>query len=137
MKTALRAGMLLAVFFLTAACAGLFQWAAHKPVDEQRTAELNEARKLLATLEERNRNLQTFKGIGRLKLRQAGNVLSIRLAWIGSYPDKLRITVMNVVGQPTASLATDGRFLYMVSHSKREFYNISFDYCYIRFLYIK
>ena len=84
-----------------------------------------EARELVATLGARNHNLSSFKGIGRFILWQRGHVLSARAAWVGSYPDKLRIAVMNPAGQPMTSLSTDGQYLYMVSHSEGEFYKKS------------
>jgi len=113
--------MLLAALFLTA-CAGITEWGVAKPVDAQRAAEQAQARELVAALGARNHNLSSFKGTGRFKLRQGGRVLSARAAWAGSYPDKLRITVVNAAGQPMASLSTDGQYLYMVSHAEGEFY---------------
>ena len=121
MKAIVRAGMLLAALFLTA-CAGITEWVIHKPVDAKRAAELVEARELVVALGARNHNLSSFKGTGRFKLWQGGHVLSTRAAWVGSYPDKLRIAVMNPAGQPMASLSTDGQYLYMVSHTEGEFY---------------
>lgn len=117
MKAVGRAGMLLAVFVLTA-CAGII----HKPVDSKRAAERVEARELVLALGARNHDLSSFKGIGRFKLRQGGKVQTARAAWVGSYPDKLRIAVMNPAGQPMVSLSTDGQFLYLVSHSEGKFY---------------
>jgi len=116
-KAIVRAGMLLTALFLTA-CAGV----VHKPVDAKKAAELVEARELVAALGARNHNLWTFKGTGRFKLWQGGRVLSTRAAWVGSFPDKLRIAVMNPTGQPMVSLSTDGQYLYMISHSEGEFY---------------
>ncbi|MEW6672650.1 MAG: hypothetical protein AB1427_13170 [Thermodesulfobacteriota bacterium] len=125
MKTIVRAGLLLAAACLTA-CAGITEWGFQKPVDAKRAAELAEARETAAVLGARNRNLSSFKGIGRFKLwQEKGRVLSSRAAWAGAYPDKLRIAVMNTAGQPMASLSTDGQYLYMVSHSDGEFYKKS------------
>lgn len=123
MKAIARMAMLLAAASFLTACAGITEWVIHKPVDAKRAAELADARELAATLGARNRNLSSFKGTGRFKLwLQEGHVLSTRAAWVGSYPDRLRIAVLNPAGQPTASLSTDGRHLYMVSHTKGEYY---------------
>ena len=111
---------MLTLLFLTA-CAGV----VYKPVDAKKAAELAEARELVAALGARNHTLLTFKGTGRFKLRQEGRVLSTRAAWAGSFPDKLRIAVMNPAGQPMVSLSTDGQYLYMISHSEGEFYKKS------------
>jgi len=120
MKAIVRAAMLLAALFLTA-CAGIIQ----KPADEKISTELTQARELVAALGARNHNLSTFKGTGRFKIWQKGRVLSTRAAWVGSYPDKLRVAVMNPAGQPMASLSTDGQHLYMVSHTEGKFYKKS------------
>ena len=124
MKAIVRAGILLAALFLTA-CAGISEWVVHKPVDAKTAAELVEARELVAALGARNHNLVSFKGTGRFKLWQGGHLLSTRAAWVGSFPDKLRIAVMNPAGQPQVSLSTDGQYLYMISHSEGEFYKKS------------
>ena len=121
MKAMVRAGILLAALFLTA-CAGVSEWVVHKPVDAKKAAELVEARELVAALDARNHNLLSFKGTGRFKLWQGGHLLSTRAAWVGSFPDKLRIAVMNPAGQPQVSLSTDGQYLYMISHSEGDFY---------------
>jgi len=107
---------LLAVVLLVTGCAGI---AARKPQDALRLAE---ASKLVASLESDNRGLERFKGTGRFRMRQAGRGFSARVAWIGCYPNKLRIAVLNPAGQPAASLASDGRYLYLLSHSEAKFY---------------
>lgn len=121
MKAMMRAGMFLAALLLTA-CAGITEWGIHKPVDATRAAQLAEARELLAELAARNQNLSSFKGVGRFKLWQGSQVQSTRAAWVGSYPDKLRIAVMNAAGQLMASLSNDGKYLYMASHAEGGFY---------------
>jgi len=122
MKAIVQAALLLvAVSFLTA-CAGITEWVVHKPVDAKRAVELAEARELAAALGARNHNLSSFKGTGRFKLWQGGLVLSTRAAWVGAYPDKLRIAVMNPAGQPMSSLSTDGQYLYLVSHAEGKYY---------------
>ncbi|MDF1591354.1 MAG: DUF4292 domain-containing protein [Desulfobacterales bacterium] len=117
MKAIVWAGMFLTALLLTA-CAGV----DHKPVDAKKAAELAEARELVAALGAKNHTLWTFKGTGRFKVWQEGRVLSTRAAWVGTFPDKLRIAVMNPAGQPMVSLSTDGQYLYLISHADGEFY---------------
>jgi len=122
MKAIVRAALFLAAVLFLTACASITEWGVHKPVDASKAAALVEARELTAALAARNHTLASFKGTGRLKLWQEGRGLSSRAAWVGSYPDKLRIAVMNAAGQPMASLSTDGQHLYLVSHAEGEFY---------------
>lgn len=121
LKKVLRTTLLLTAFFFLA-CAGVSERIMHRPDEAERAAESQEARRLLATLKEKNIDLKTFKGTGKFKFWQEGRTHSARLAWAGSYPDKLRIAVMSIAGQPSASFATDGEWLYLVSHTQQKFY---------------
>lgn len=115
MNVIARTALLWAVLLLTAC-------AIYRPVDVEREAARTEARELVRALGAKNHTLSRFKGTGRLKLWQDGKSFSTRAAWVGSYPDKLRIALINPAGRPMASLSTDGKYLYMVSHADGEFY---------------
>lgn len=89
----------------------------------ERPGEPCEARDLLSTLKDRNCGLKTFKGVGRITFLESGEKgLIASVAWVGSEPDRLHIVMRNVLGQPVASLASDGKYLYLVSHTERRFY---------------
>ncbi len=78
-------------------------------------------RELIERISNRNSSLQAFKGIGNLRLRQQESRVSVRMAWMGLYPDRLRIELINA-GQPMAKLAVDGRWFYLLSHAEDRFY---------------
>ena len=44
------------------------------------------------------------------------------MAWLGSKPKKLRLEILDISGQPAASLATDGNYFYLLSHIESRFY---------------
>lgn len=99
----------LAALLLTSACSTLNRL----PPDE-RTAARRQAREALQRLNQKNSSLTSFKGIGRLQIRQTGQLyLSERLVWVGALPDKLGLAVL-VSGIPVMRIAADGDYLYFV-----------------------
>ena len=105
--------LLLASFFFSA-CS---QIKARVPDTDQ-----EDARTLLVKLQNKNYHLTTFKGIGTLKLWSNGRPQTARLAWTGLNPEKLRIEILGVSGQPAVSIASDGSWLYFLSHTPHRFY---------------
>jgi len=82
-----------------------------------------EARELLSVLENQNYKLETFKGTGRITFREdEKNDLSARVAWVGAVPGKLRIVLRSVSGQPMASMASDGEWVYFFSHAQGKYF---------------
>ncbi|WP_207688106.1 lipoprotein insertase outer membrane protein LolB [Desulfonema limicola] len=81
-----------------------------------------EAASLIAVLENQNNRLKTFKGTGKLAVRDQFNVQNSRAAWIGHRNEKLRISILNISGQPAVSFASDGNYFYAVSHFDSRFY---------------
>ena len=76
------------------------------------SASQTEARKLLLIIYKLNDDLNTFKGIGKIKLWRNGNIpISERVAWVGSEPSKLSLVVL-ASGHPVLKLSTDGKYLY-------------------------
>jgi hypothetical protein len=81
---------------------------------DQRYAAQRDADSVLQKISHTNSNLTSFKGIGRIHLRDAGQPnLSERVVWIGSLPDKLALVVL-VAGRPVVKVAADGHHLYAV-----------------------
>ncbi len=61
-----------------------------------------------------NKNLYSAKGIGKIKIKDKDGVFqSFKIAWLFLRPDKLRIEILMISGQPAARIAADGRYLYM------------------------
>ena len=77
----------------------------------------------VSILKRQNHKLTTFKGLGRIIfLGSEGKDVSTRIAWVASAPDRMRITLSGITGQPIISAASDGRWLYLISYAKREFF---------------
>ena len=80
----------------------------------ERFAAQRDADTTLQKISHTNSNLASFKGIGRIRLRDTDKpTLSERVAWVGSLPDKLAIAVL-VSGRPVVKVAADGHHLYAV-----------------------
>lgn len=70
-----------------------------------------EAGMVLLTLSSQNEKLTSFKGIGKIKVRQKGAQWREKIAWVGSGTAKLSIVVL-VAGHPAIKMATDGTWFY-------------------------
>lgn len=104
-----------AVIFMSG-CAGL----KHTLTPVETTPD---TRRLLSQLTLRNAKLATFKGMGTVHLStKEGNRRTARVAWIGEAPDKLRLSVLNIGGLPTATMAADGDYFFMASHAPKKFF---------------
>jgi len=112
--------------FLFFSCSSLTGKVMEKPFDLKGPAKQEEAlaevRKILLKLETTNNKLNTFKGLGRIKLWNRGKLQTARVAWIGSRQGKLRFEIFSIPGQPSISLSNDGKYFYVISHAKRHFY---------------
>lgn len=97
---------LVAAFFLFSSCANLTGRITKKSSDHV------EAVNLLSSINNKNQNLKTFKGIGTIKLWHNSNQrINERIAWAGADPSSLRIVVL-VSRHPAIKFSTDGNFLY-------------------------
>jgi len=102
-----RLAFLLVVVFLTG-CSGLMRRA---PAPGEAVA-LAEAGSVLATLGRQNDTLQSFKGLGRIKMWRSGQAgIDERIAWVGAQTNKLRIVLL-VSGYPAIKMASDGNWFY-------------------------
>jgi hypothetical protein len=78
---------------------------------------------MVSILKHQNHKLTTFKGLGRITfLEREGKEAATRIAWVASVPDRMRITLSSISGQPIISAASDGRWLYLISYAKGDFY---------------
>ncbi len=77
---------------------------------------------LLSKIQNTNSNLKTFKGIGSIHFGTGAQRQKARAAWVGAMNAKLRIEILSISGQPAASLANDGKWLYLHLHQKRRFH---------------
>ncbi len=107
----------LAALVLTGGCAALSRRLTVQEFDTPAT------RELVTRISKQNSDLQGFKGIGKLRLQQPEGGVSLRAAWMGVYPDRLRIELINA-GQPVAKLAVDGHWFYLISHAEDRFHKM-------------
>jgi hypothetical protein len=71
-----------------------------------------QARKLLLALDHVNDDLNTFKGVGKIKLWNKDNSqIAERVVWVGAEPSSFSIVLL-ISGHPGPRLSTDGKYLY-------------------------
>jgi outer membrane biogenesis lipoprotein LolB len=104
----------LLVLILMSGCATLIR----PPQDDQA------ARSLVENLIFQNPDLSQFKGMLRLRLQTGNQRFSGRAAWATAMPDRFRIELLNMLGQPLTSLAGDGSSLTMMSYTDQSFYRL-------------
>ncbi|HUV50910.1 MAG TPA: DUF4292 domain-containing protein [Anaerolineae bacterium] len=103
--------ILFAAGFFLSACSGISGMKSSVPED------LHEASNLLLSLKSKNNELKTFKGTGKVTFWGKGKKgLISNIALVGSEPDKIRFVMRSLSGQPVASLACDGTWLYFLSY---------------------
>lgn len=112
--------ILFAVTFLFSACTFLTPRISKKPEADIAASEAN---RIITTLKNQSQTLKTFKGMGSITFKTEGKKdYTSRIAWIASVPDKIRVTLISVSGQPAVSVASDGHWLYFISHLRGDFY---------------
>jgi hypothetical protein len=92
-------------------------------VKEMEASQIAAAQNVVDRLQTTNQSLKSFKGTGKISLRQNGVLtLDQRVAWVGAEPVNLSIVVL-VSGFPAVRIASDGSWLYYVdSHDPKESY---------------
>ena len=112
----LKAVLIAAAVILMAGCGSL----KHTLAPAEMTPDTREP---LMRLSLRNAALTTFKGMGTVRLStKEGERRTARVAWIGEAPDKLRLSVLNIGGLPTTTMAADGNYFFMASHAPKKFF---------------
>jgi len=112
--------ILLIGIFLFSSCSSITSRIPEKPGDLKALSEVGE---LVSYLKNQNLHLKTFKGIGRITFwENEKKDLTTSIAWVGSVPDRLRIALLSISGQPVVSFASDGQWLYLVNHTRGKFY---------------
>ncbi|MDM8516000.1 hypothetical protein QUF76_07360 [Desulfobacterales bacterium HSG16] len=97
---------ILAIVFFIASCS-LFQ-----PKSPENPFDSFETERLISKLLNKNDNLKSFKGLGKIKIFSPKGRLTARIAWLVHEPDKMRIEILSIPGQPMATIACDGKRFY-------------------------
>jgi len=113
--------LFIIVFF--SACSFFTERIVEEPPELLDTAAITEVNNLLSNISLKNRDLKTFKGIGKITfLEEDKKSITSSIAWVGSGHDMIRIAILNISGQPLLSLANDGQWFYFLSHTDNGFY---------------
>ena len=97
---------------LLGGCSSLTGLMDSQPEISEDPAAAAEALSVIAKLQQANRALKTFKGVGRLTVRHEGKVqVDERMAWVGAPPLKLSV-VLFAARFPALRMAGDGEWLY-------------------------
>ncbi|MBI5064198.1 MAG: DUF4292 domain-containing protein [Desulfatitalea sp.] len=80
------------------------------------------ARQHLSRWTEHNAGLKQFKGLLRVQIKAEGQTLNGRAALAGIVPDRLRVELLNTLGQPITSLGGDGTTIRVHAVSEGRFY---------------
>jgi len=106
----LMALMILFVFFT--GCSGLSTGISREKQQLPEAAAKAEAQAVLARLSSRNAGLENFKGKGKIKVWQKGELkFSETVYWVGSETSKISIVIL-VGGYPAVKMASDGKWFY-------------------------
>lgn len=77
---------------------------------------------LYEELNMRNRDVQSLKAIGDIRLETSKGVRVAHIAFTVVRPDKLRLTIMAVSGVTIADVATNGEIITLIDHEQNGFY---------------
>ena len=72
-----------------------------------------DASRLLASVKQYNNDLESFRGIGKLRIMGKVQGQTTRVVWIGSQLGKLRVETLGVWGQPTLTFLVNGSTFYL------------------------
>jgi hypothetical protein len=110
--------MLTAILFFSG-CAGITGSVPEKAGP----GDLYDPQVFISALKEKNAELRYFKGKGKITYwKDSKKNIIAGAAWIGLNPDRLRIALLSVSGQPLVSFASDGKWFYLFLHSEGRFY---------------
>lgn len=76
------------------------------------------AQKSAETVSGLNRDIQTSKGTGHLRLETVEGVQTFQIAWAAKAPDQVRLTLTSLAS-PVETIAADGNAVTFISHTGR------------------
>lgn len=121
-RTAIQLVFVSMIFLTLPSCSGLLSNLPGRSYPVAIQPDSPEVTDILMRLQSRNLNIHSMKGIGRIKIWNSDQTQTARTAWTVVRPDKIRILIMAITGFPVVSLAADGEWVYLMSHSDNRFY---------------
>ena len=104
--------LLLGLLIYCASCSILSVGRSREAAETPEAVASVEAQALLEELTRQNASLKSFKGLGKAKVWQNGQLkIDERVAWIGSEGNKLSIVLM-ISGYPAVKMTSDGKWFY-------------------------
>jgi len=77
---------------------------------------------ILESLKQRNNDLKSFRGVGKLKTVRGTNANTFRMVWIGSKPQNLRVETLGPWGQPTLTFIINGSTFLLYSREDNRYF---------------
>jgi hypothetical protein len=93
----------------------------YRYVDRFEVTQSDEAQAVLNTLLAANSQITRIKGIGNVRFQHNDTQQKLRAAWIGEMPNRFRLELLGITGQPIASLASNGIWNYLLLHTENRF----------------
>ncbi|MFZ1983918.1 MAG: DUF4292 domain-containing protein [Desulfatitalea sp.] len=92
-------------------------WRIKPPEDDA------DARQWLSRWTGQNTELKQFKGLMRVQIQAEGQTLNGRAALAAAVPDRVRVELLNMLGQPITSLAGNGTVISLHAINEGQFYS--------------
>lgn len=110
--------------FLFSACSYFPSMTADQPLKIEEGLAPEQIRSLLTAIDNRNKTLKKFKGIGKLTLWEKGRKrVDERAAWVCSEPVSIRLAIL-AAGNPILRVAGNGEYLYVQGYRDNQ---VTFD----------
>ncbi len=90
-------------------------FACHPRIKTEIPEPDSRAERLLAKLHSRNEGLETFKGLGDIRLWNSAGTQTARIAWLAAMDGRMRAEILGPSGRPLMKLAYDGRRFFLYS----------------------
>ncbi|KJS29052.1 MAG: hypothetical protein VR64_21715 [Desulfatitalea sp. BRH_c12] len=101
--------VLVGLFLLSAAMLNGCAWLTQPPQNDA------VAQQMVGRWMQNNSGLKSFKGLMQLQIEAQGRSMRGRAAFAAVLPDRLRVELLNTIGQPLFSLASDGEKITLIS----------------------
>jgi len=112
--------MIIVVFAFFTGCSSITAGLSREKQPPPDSVARAEAQAVLSILNHNNAKLDNFKGVGKIKVWQYGNLkIDERIAWIGSETSKISIAVL-IGGHPAVKMASDGKWFYYYEAGRGE-----------------